>query len=402
MQKLISLFLLGSISLLFISCEDQEEIKHLNSFPHWNTSLLNPSEVYLFFAKDLGDAAFPEEEHRPQQSPKQMPPVLKVGGLPTIGSYLKVAREQFAEQSIIIVGGAILKKSNSLKKNNLLLESLAQMPIDATLMSHQELIIAKSIAVGNSRLNWLNSNVLNIKTGNPISVWNSVSYKTLQRGKAKVGVVGVAELDNINEEQREDLKGHYFQGASTSILKLKQKLKESETDFNVLIYNGKNPCRRKLRYKILTFNALKNDSECLKGSPLEQLIKQLPPNLIHLVVATKGDFTTASIAGVPVLGNPDGTLYLSGVRIAFDELGKFDKKRSFFLAPLKYCQKMFAGLEDCQYSHSNPDYQNTRLKRLNKTAFGLIQARFLGREVRQNDLIKAIITGTVEIQSQDK
>lgn len=397
--SLISIFI---ILITLFGCEDEEDIKHLNSFPRWNNSLLKSDEVFLFFTKDLGQEIFSEEHHRPNQSPKKMPAVLKTGGLSTIGSYLKIAKEQFGEQSIILNGPPLLQKSNSKEKNRLILSSLTQMPFDATLFTHQELITAKEMEDESYKVNWVNSNTISIKTAETISVWDNLNHRIIQSGSIKIGIVGVAELENISEEQKTLLQGHYFKSATTAILKLKKHLKSEGTKFNILIYNGKNPCQNKVPHRALSFAKQKPDTECLKNTSLEKIVSKLPPNLIHLIVVTKGEFTRAQISQIPVLGNPEGNLYLTGVKLVFDELGKIENEKSFFMAPVKYCQKMFAGLEDCQFTHSNSDHQSTRLKHLDKTAFGLVKARFLGREVQKDTSIEAIINGTSKIQSQDK
>lgn len=398
----ISLFIV-LITLFGCEDEDEDDIKHLNSFPRWNNSLLKSDEVFLFFTKDLGQEIFSEEQHRPNQSPKQMPAVLKVGGLSTIGSYLKIAKEQFGNQSIILNGPPLLQRSNSREKNRLILSSLTQMPFDATLFTHQELITAKQMQDENyHNVNWVNSNTISIKTASAISVWDNLSHRVVQSGSIKIGIVGVAELENINEEQKTQLQGHYFKGATTAILKLKKQLKIEGTKFNILIYNGKNPCQNKVPHRALSFAKQKPNTECLQNTSLEKIVSKLPPNLIHLIVVTKGEFTRAQISQIPVLGNPEGNLYLTGVKLVFDELGKLENEKSFFIAPIKYCQKMFAGLEDCQFTHSNSDHQRTRLKHLDKTAFGLVKARFLGREVQKDTSIEAIINDTPKSQSQDK
>ncbi len=400
MRKL-TLLLISSL-LLFVGCEDEDEIKNINSFPRWNSSLLNHSEIYLFFTKDLSRAIYAKDQLRPPLSPKQMPAVLKVGGLSTIASYLDIAKEKFGDQSIIISGPPLLEKVNSSQKNTIILSSLAKMPLDAVLLSHYELISSKQTLENEFPIDWLNSNTISIKTTSNTSIWNSLNMRVLDKGFIKIGLVGIAELDSINEAQKKDLQGHYFKGATTAILKLKKKLNSAGSQFNILIYNGKNTCDNKVTSKIMPFSKIEEDTECLKDSPLEKILDQLPPNLIHLVIATKGKFSHARISKTPILGNPDGTLYLSGAKLVFNKSGEIKNKYSTFLAPLKYCQKVFAGLDDCKFTHSNPEHQATRLKHLEKTAFGLIQARFLGKEVRKNELIEAIINGTLETPTPDK
>lgn len=402
MARLIGILFL----LLFtLACNDKVQIKRLYTYPESNqiSSFKNGKypELYLSIVGDLSQQIYPVVEQRSEGSPSMMPSTLKVGGIAYLSSYLSTLREKINKETgvellSIAVGKTIPNSTPTSRKLEIITQSINHLNLD---MIHLELNESKWLRSQSSFPENLppmvNSNIFDIKTGKPLEKASALPYFIKQVGMTKIGVIAISSYNFLTPEQKKELDGIYYQDPLTAILRTKNLLKAKDVGIYILLYQGYLTCPEIVQSIPIAFEKLENQ-KCLqdKNSELYKLISKLPPKTLDLVISSTTQLSSGKVLETPLLGVPHSKYFISMVKLAINEEKRtIVEEESYTLPPLKICHKVFAGLEDCVLNAPLPEMNEKRFEYLENTAFGLIPSKFLGTQIKEDELIEKIING---------
>jgi len=392
--------MIKAILLIFIlltpSCLDNVLIKEINSYPEWNDSLKpNEDELYLFLVADIGRNLFPKSEQKDSTSPKPMPATWNIGGISILSSYLDTIKRRFPKRSLLFATLNIDKERFDPLKAKYLTQIIPLLPIDSFLMGINELMNPPAIAPDQGlfpELPWVNSNILNIKSGESTLQWGNLPYKTFESGPHKIGVIGVSSYKLVSENEKTKIIGHYFQDPVTSILRTKNQLKKEGVSHIFLFYQSPRSCEGSIPQQgssIAKFQA--RAKLCNKDYELNSILEKLPPGTIDLVLAPQSGMSHHLIKDIPVLGTSREDTFIQALKLSLNGEG-INFKESIFLPPIKLCHIMLAGTSDCYHSLGSSEIDDKRFEYLEKSAYGLIPARFLGQDILPNPSVEKILS----------
>lgn len=371
--------------LVFLySCNDNEKIIQIYSYPEWQKEVfldrMPENSFYLFNLGNPTLSLFPTQELKREDQQKAFPHKMDLGGEVVLKKYLQTLRERLGEK-VKVIGYSNLDKQDQ-QKSNLILKSLKEYQLDALLLSKADLPSkGESENPLKKDLPWFNTNILSITSGDPTDLYQSEPFKVLT--PHGLGLIGVTSYQTLSAQERNEISGFYFQDPVTSILRYKNILSKQKDVLITLYYNGELTCNQELPIKPISFEKLPAMSQnCTGGKELFQILKRLPPNAVDLVITGIPSLSGVLYKGkIPVLGAGGAPQYLSGFRITKNSQS-LSLKDSLLLPPIKLCHSMFAGTQDCVFKAANEDIDDERYDLMEKSGFGLIPARFLGREIK--------------------
>lgn len=395
---MLKVFLL-SILIFFVSCEDKETFTKLNSFPEWSEEKFKTgTPLFIFMVGGFSETLFPATELKPVGLPKEMPHALKVGGLPIMTSYLNTIKERFPDRSLILGMTGSSSVPKDLSKERLIFKSMKQLPLDSLLLTKKILPI-KSNREGNKEneeyngLPWLNSNILSIQSGEPINSYGNEAYKIVEKAGLKIGLLGVSSFTLLNSKERNEISGYYFQDPVTTVLKYKDVLRKKGADFIVLLLNTRNSCKKLPNQNYLHFKDLKNTLDfCNDDFEAKTLLDRLPPLSVDLILTNQENTSATLYRNTPIVSLYKPNQFISGIRLTF-ERDRLNFEESLVLPQVKLCHQMFAGTQDCVFKTGNEEFDSERFDILEKSAFGLVSSRFLGKEIREDTEVIKVING---------
>jgi predicted GNAT family N-acyltransferase len=109
-----------------------------------------------------------------------------------------------------------------------------------------------------------------------------------------------------------------------------------------------------------------------------------------MVLTSSPNFSGLRHQNLPILGLKSPEFFIQGIKVSFSNK-KLDLKNSFLLEPVKLCHQVFVATQDCVYDLNDQDLNEERFDLMEKSSFALINARFLGHEVNEDESILKVI-----------
>ncbi len=373
-------------TLVFVSsCDDAQKITQLYSYPEWRQDLfigqMPENSFYLFNLGSPSKGLLPTKILKGESQPKALPHEMPVAGQKVINQYLQIIRERFKDSALVISHSDVELSNHDKSKVTLTLNGLKTYNLNGVLLTKGDLPSKSPQEAGlHHGPAWFNTNILEIKTGEPTTLYESQPFKYFE--KQSTYLLGISSYKKLSPKERNEITGFYFQDPVTTVLRYKGTFAKSPDSIVALYYDGALECTSQLPQKLTPFEKMPKFQEvCKEGSELENILKRLPPDSIDLVVTNNESLTGALFNRTPIIGAGGSPTYLSSARITRSS-GKVNLKESLLLPPIKLCHKMFAGTQDCTFTSGDGDVDEERFDLMEISGFGLIPARFLGREIK--------------------
>lgn len=395
----IFLICLG-IVILATSCDDEEKIVQIYSYPEWQKNQFfseKPEEdLFIFHHGKIQENFYPHQELKKADLPKAMPSSMKIGGAAILSQYLKIIKERFGQKAMILSFGDLNYLNSDKIKQKHLKETLSKIALDGILLSKDDLPKNTTLLKnGLDDLPWFNSNILAIKSGDPVDTFKSRPYLWFSNEDHKVATLGITSYQALSSKERNEISGYYFQDPVTTVLRNKNKISKQGGDLLILYYNGSIGCESEPSTTAISLKNLPSMSEvCKKDNEILNTLKRLPPGAVDLVLSNDSNFFGAKFGDVPVLGLYKPEDFISGIRLKI-EYSKINLEKSYLLPPIKICHKAFIGTHDCVYKvkdeDEDEDLNEERFDILEKSTFTMVNARFLGHEVLEDSEILKVL-----------
>ncbi|MBT3586017.1 MAG: hypothetical protein HN509_14015 [Halobacteriovoraceae bacterium] len=323
-------------------------------------------------------------------------PKLEVGGAAVLSSYLRIFQKRYPKQSILLDTGNIFDHfddSNSEKT----LRFYEKIKFDGVLYTHRDLTTYLKNTKNNEasfKVPFLNSNIIDLKTGEPFADQNHAPYKLIKVSGLKVGIIAVTSLETLNSEKRKNLSGVYFEDPILSFLKAKKALARKGAQLIFLMAHLNSHCKAPYPKESKTFASRANyQLSCGgKSDELMTLIRRLPPHSVDAIVLSKGTLGSGYIGDLPVIQGPGKGQYISRVDFYYD-IGeaKLIREKTLVHPPVKVCHSFFLPTQDCYLGDRNSPVKINRWDMLKESSFQVMPAKFLGHEVSAQPDIQSLL-----------
>ena len=350
--------------------------------------------LLIFSNHGLKKGLYPKRELAPPNAPPGFPQTLKVGGVEILSHYLQLIKSQFEDNVLILDAGDTFSTNEDAHKLELKLKVMEQLPFDAVLFSGEDYLSqALSQRQTGDLIPFLNSNILDLRTGRPIRQRNLLSSRIVERAGLKIGLIGLIDIQSLSQKQQKQLNGVYFQDLVAAFLKLKKDLHSRGAQVLILLGHIPGQCQSRPLFESKRGNHIP-PLQCPPRDPLKQFVERLPANSLDLIILSGGRPFSGRIGELLILNGPSDGHYLGQASLFYHR----GQKRIVFergqLHPLiKTCHQFFASTLDCYIQRHNSERYKGRQKIMRASAYSLVPARFLGLEIRPDSSISAILNG---------
>jgi len=343
---------------LLVSCVEQYIVKSKNTYPDWKSvsKLISKDHQLIINIGDFSKHHKVFQEYRLKKDDQLFPSHLSMGGFKIRKRYLEIIKERLPKNSLVLSASDHYHHEGHIKG----------LPLDA--LKYPLSFLKKSSLI--KKRPWVNSNILNIQTGQPENFSQKSQVKILSNSAQILSINDTTLLKNLSSKS---LLGLYFQDGVTTLLK------NRHDGLNILLYHGETKCSSSAIKSVMSFSkaSKKLSLNCPKGDALLNLIERLPHSFnLSLIISTRKSSGVGFVKDIPVLFSGLAETMLHPILIHKD-----DFKKSYVLPSLKMCHHFFKATQDCHYRSIEEKENDQRLDLLKEKGFDLVPAKFLGIKV---------------------
>ena len=320
--------------------------------------------------------------------PKQKNKFLKVGGAAIFSSYVKILREKFQDQVVLLDGGNLFFDGSDFNEAQKVIDFYSHLQYDGIIFSEKELFSLNENSENHKYLEkkkipLINSNIINLKKWSLLNKGGLLPWRLVTVNDVSIGIMGVTGFDALSFKPHSQLKGYYFEDPAYSIIKTRSTLVKKGAEVIVLITHLKSNCHYKDPQKsqmIKRYPEFKLHCPNAKD-PLSTLLEKIPPNFLDAIIVGNTDSIDGFIGNIPILQNKGNGEYFSRLELFYDKENKrVISEKTFIYPPTKLCLHFFADTNDCL--RKGPGFF-TRVFRGRKER-ELVPARFLGVQITKD------------------
>lgn len=346
-------------SFLLAGCFHGRVNKRLFTFP--NSIKLTDNELILAISSHRnGDTSEKENNFNNVK--------IKSGGKDALKKYLSILRNSFQNKSLFIDTGRLLSQNPTEEEISLIESLYKEIRPDVILQTVSD-TYQKSILNNEkfSNLNFINSNIIDIKTQELSKINNSKLIKEFIIDGNKIVIIPISTLQAT--KNKETLKGLYLEDPVGSILKSISNIESNVT--KILLIDSGTSCKSKNHYLEKKGHHYRDQGlSCPKDDSLKKIISRLPEKSIDLIISTGNNIANGFIGKIPVVQGPKENDFLSILKITIDKnTGRPIPKKTVIFPPIKLCHEFLKESEDCHQGNSAPEqkFRKTNAKFLGKS-----------------------------------
>ncbi|WP_127716473.1 hypothetical protein [Halobacteriovorax sp. HLS] len=359
---MIKKYLYSSLAILAVACATIEVPTKVLSEPEWSNidSDSDIKRVVVTSTNFFSGAISPQTENFNQAG------VMSVGGSETIEKYINILKDRYVDQVLLVDSGEINEPNSSQNFTKDVLAHYKRVGYDAIQFSEQEYLEIDDKFIDDSKVNFVNTNIINLKKQGPYSSKHISPYIIKNINGVRVAILAISTYKNTDAIKEKRLNGLYFEDPVLSILKAKRQLRRKKINAYILLVHTQSNCIKDM---------------CSSASDIiESMIKRLPPNSIDAIIGSSAEMISRKIHGIPVIQNEGKGKYLSRLELFYSKSQKkIISDKTIIHSPTKLCSRFFMATMDC---HINKDqYALEKMELIKSSDFEKIPARFLGKEI---------------------
>ena len=259
---------------------------------------------------------------------------LEIGGLDVLSSYIRAVSEAYG-------GGVVKVNMGDLSggdRGQTVLSGYDNLHYDVAGSLARAMVDKRDSYVSGRK--FLNSNIIDMASGSPLSPEGVEPYRIVEKNGVKVGFIAVASYASVPRHFFDRFPKGYFQDPVASIIKFKNILRNRGVKAVVALADIRTGCLSPDPKEIGSGAGL----ECTDGDGLADLLGRLPPRAVDLVVVSGENFIGDSIQDIPVVGIPGDGRFMGVVGLFPGSDGRLGVK---LYPPVKLCRRVFEDTHDC-------------------------------------------------------
>ena len=392
-MRLHLLLLVLSFIIPFNSCtttktmsDNQTKRGHfrLYSYPEAPSSkkpAANTSKIVIVASNNFEGKVWPEHFNIPNKFKERR--VISTGGIEAMKAYSDIFKKKFENQVLFVDSGSFYHPERNYIQTAFLYNYLAP---DVLALGTNEFSFSprtrrytNKLESITSKLNpvIITSNLFDLTTAKKAKLRNIKETVIKEINGVKVGFLSTLSQKLSTIIPAKNFLGLYIQNPASTIITNSDQLRRSGAQIIVLLTNSSIDCNsmssknENLPEDKVNFDPVQ-DGYCMNGmSELFNIISQLPPHTIDLIVTSDGVGKTANfIKDIPVIQNAGKGQYYSWVELSYNnKLATVETDKTKIHQPVKLCHQFLKSHEDCYLEESLSDQE-------------IIPARFLGEEIK--------------------
>lgn len=325
------------------------------------------------------------------------------GGVSILKSYFDILQSLYTDEVIFLDAGDMFKGTllSDYLKGQSTAEIINSLPYTASTLgphdfefgaksslSHEKNDHQGALKRNISKLNFpvLVSNILDIKTSEPIKWDNIKPYEIFEVNEVKVGIIGGLAKDALERININHLNGLYIQSLEQSFLKYIREMKAEGAQVIIGIVHGTGRCGEKLARENniskhqVNFN-WKTSKHCNTNDTIFKLIDKLPQGYLNALVVGEHHAKIANIyKNVPIIQSFSNGQYFGRVELIYNlKKEEIVTDKTLVYQPTKLCYQFIKSTADCYTGDPTTNPQS------------FVPARFLGQIVRPNLKVQELI-----------
>lgn len=334
------------------------------------------------------------------------PLMIPVGGAPIIAGYFNILKKKYPNELVMLDGGDLYQGTmiSNLFKGEPVVKFYNELNYTALTIGNHEFDygpenLHRTTAIPgedrfgslkknmkSSKAPWVNSNIVNLKTGT-MPEWpnlEQVLIKTING--VKVGILGAATTETVFKTLKDNVRGLYFENLAKTALVYSEKLRAKGAQVVILVTHAGTTCGFELAkqfnapLELVNFNP-EDPNICDMNDELAKALNQLPEGTLDAVVAGHTHAKIANfINGIPVIESFYYGKYFGRMELYYDIKEKrVVKEKTKIYQPTKFCHKFFKQTLDC--NPFDPTIQHEEQ----------VEATFLGEVVTPDTRMEKIL-----------
>lgn len=389
------LFLLLTL-LLINSCTSKKGIKYnqrkdghfqLYSMPENNIDTSLPSNlkrVILVATNDLLGEIDGADETVTKEKTVQS---IKVGGRELLEKYTDILKKNFPDQVLLVDAGNAIKSfsRNSYSRFLQVINTYAKLDYTSLSLGSNDLLLGDSPkkhlnvlkkVIKQSKVPFIISNIVDLSTGEQIDWPNTYPYLIRTINGIKVGIIASVDPTLTKDLPEGTLNGHYVEPIEKAIIKYSRELKRKGAQIIIAKIHAEQNCGEELAKTLqlpldkVNFDP-KDETPCKSNGRIEDIVKRLPPNTVHAIVASKSGGKIANfINGIPTVQSFSIGKYFSVMELFYDIAeDRPVVEKTVIHQPVKLCSEFLKETQDC--------FMNDNSVNIEKK----VKAKFLDKEI---------------------
>lgn len=382
--------------LLINSCTSKKGIKYnqrkdghfqLYSMPENNINTSLPPNLKRVILVATNDSLGEIEGSSETVTKDKMVQSIKVGGTKLLEKYTDILKNNFPDQVLLVDAGNAIKSfsRNSYTRFLQVINSYAKLDYISMSLGSNDLLLGDSPrkhldtlkkVIKQSKVPFIVSNIVDLSTGENIDWPNTYPYLIRTINGIKIGIIASLDPTLTKDLPEGTLNGHYVEPIEKAIIKYSRVLKRKGAQIIVAKIHAEQKCGDKLSKTLqlpldkVNFDPL-DESPCKSNGRIEDILKRLPPNTVHAIVASKSGGKIANfINGIPTIQSFSLGKYFSVMELFYDIAeDRPVVNRTLIHQPIKLCSEFLKETQDCFMNDNSVD--------INKK----VKAKFLDKEI---------------------
>lgn len=313
--------------------------------------------------------------------------VISTGGIEAMKSYSDIFRKKFKDEVLFVDSGSFYHSEKDYIKTAFLYNYLA--PDVISLGTHEfsynsntsNYLSKLKSTTSLLKASLITSNLFDLTTAKKVKVKNINETAIKKINGLKVGFISTLSQKLSKVIPAKNFLGLYIQNPASTIITKSERLRRSGAQVVILMTNSSIDCNtipakeNNLPIEKVNFDPLENRFCMNDSSDLYNIVSQLPPGTVDLIVTSDGNGKTANfINDIPVMQNSGKGQYYSWVEIFYNpKLSVVEYEKTKIHQPVRLCHQFLKDHQDCYMRENLDDSEVT-------------PALFLGEEVKISPL----------------
>ena len=306
----------------FVSCSWPGVYTKFFVKPDWPRESLSPEikKIGIAFTSNFQHYLIPHKTFILDSKNEQK--YSSVGGVSALKRYIDIFKKMYGENQVLINTGSIFQNNADIAVKNQIFKFYDEMDYDAVGLTDHNLIdmLEREEFYQTNQIPLLAGNIIDLRTGKPLSKASVIPYKIIERNGVKVGLLALTALKILSKEERRKFKGVYFEDPVTAFLRTKQIFRKHKVDIAILLAHMQDKCSSTANHTYLKGNKkyLPPIACSSESQGLAEFVNRLPPRSIDLIITSKDNFAMGYLRNIPVAQLKGDGKYLGTVEIYYN------------------------------------------------------------------------------------
>ncbi len=308
---------------------------------------------------------FQDQHHKGAQT-------IKVGGVDYISSYFKILRQEYGQILMLDSGDIFSDQSHEASYTQDFYSVLGYDGFTLGLRDFNQKLPNKYKSLESylkdfaaaSKAPLILSNLYDLKSAQVVDWTGTLPYLIKEINGVKVGIMAILPDDVVEQTPVDNRVGLYVENMLQSTLRNARLLRSLGAEMIVMMTHQGLKCGEEIAEELklplskVNFEPEKSDV-CNLESPLGELLKRMPPQLVDVIITGRSQMKTANMVNGTLIMNSfsDGKSFSYTELFVDAQTKKLLPSKTIVHQPVMFCQEFFKETDDCYTEDSSVDHK---------------------------------------------